>query len=146
MFYNRKYQTMNTESNGSNEEILITRAPLKEIILRPIQWARDKYYPAIPLETPIVDYRTFGERAIDKIKDAWQITKLVVVLTPHLFTIIKGYFMNNWKTTISGVVKAVFSVLTIFGVSTGHITEALITAFLWAGAEIVQSIFIPDKK
>lgn len=137
---------MSTESNGSNDEILITRAPLKDVILRPIQWARDKYYPALPLEKPIIDYRTFGERIVDKVEDAWQTTKLVVVLTPYLFTIIKGYVMKDWKTTISGIVKAIFSVLTIFGVSTGNITEALITAFLWAGAEIVQSIWTPDKK
>ena len=137
---------MSTESNGSNDEILITRAPLKDVLLRPIQWARDKHYPAIPLEVPVVDYRTFGERVVDKVEDVWQTTKLVVVLTPYLFTIIKGYVMKDWKTTISGIVKAVFSVLTIFGISTGHITEALITAFLAAGAEIVQSYFMPDKK
>lgn len=66
-------------------------------------------------------------------------------LTPHVLTIAKGAYMKDWKTTVSGVVKAVFSVLTIFGISTGHLTEALVTAFLAAGVEIVQSIFTADK-
>ena len=137
---------MSTESNGSNDEILITRAQPLPVSLRPIQWAKDKLYAAIPLESPIIDYRTKWERVTDKIEDIWTTTKIIAVITPHLFTLFKGYLMKDWKTTVSGVVKAIFSVLTIFGISTGNITEALITAFLAAGVEIVQSILTPDKK
>lgn len=137
---------MSTESNGSNDKILITHAQPLPVLLRPIHWAKDKLYQAIPLEKPIVDYRTAWERITDKVEDIWTTTKIIAVITPHLFTLFKGYIMKDWKTTISGIVKAGFSVLTIFGISTGHITEALITAFLAAGVEIVQSIFTADKK
>ena len=137
---------MNTEYNGSNDEILITRAQPLPVSLRPIQWAKDKLYQAIPLDKPIVDYRTPWERSVDKLEDVWTTTKIIAVITPHLFTLLKGYIMKDWKTTVSGVVKAIFSVLTIFGISTGNITEALITAFIAAGVEIVQSILTADKK
>jgi len=43
-------------------------------------------------------------------------------------------------------VKAIFSVLTILGVSTGNITEALITAVLVTVADLVQAWLMPDKK
>ena len=137
---------MNTDSNGSNDEILITRAQSLPVSLRPIQWAKDKLYPAIPLEAPIVDYRTTWERFTDKVDHIWTTTKIIAVITPHLFTLFKGYLMKDWKTTTTGIVKAIFSVLTILGISTGNITEALITAFLTAAVEIVQSILTPDKK
>jgi hypothetical protein len=85
----------------------------------------------------------------EKLLLAWEDTKrnvrLITTLTPIIFTIAKGYVMKDWKTTIAGIVKAVFSVLTIFGISTGNITEALITAALFAIADLVQSWLMPDK-
>ena len=85
----------------------------------------------------------------EKLLLAWEDTKrnvrLITTITPIIFTIVKGYVMKDWKTTIAGIVKAVFSVLTIFGISTGNITEALITAALFAIADLVQSWLMPDK-
>lgn len=75
-----------------------------------------------------------------------KILKLVAGLSPHVFTTMKGLVMKDWKTTVSGVVKAIFSVLTIFGISTGHVTEALVTACVAGAVEIVQAILTPDKK
>ncbi len=115
--------------------------------------------PLTPFDGRYAEPITVGNEEIEKLWEisaleramlAWEEiktnTQLVVVLTPVLFTIVRAYIMKDWKTTVTGVVKAVFSVLTIFGISTGNLTEALITAFIAAGVEIVQSILTPDKK
>lgn len=86
------------------------------------------------------------EKATLKLDEAINLTKLGVRLTPVLFRITKGIVMRDWKTTVAGVVKAIFSVLTILGVSTGNITEALITAVLVTVADLVQAWLTPDKK
>lgn len=54
--------------------------------------------------------------------------------------------MKDIKTTISGVIKAGFMLATLFGISTGNLTEALVTGLTYAVVEIYQAFQIPDKK
>jgi hypothetical protein len=138
---------MSIESNGLNE-VKITRVPMVR---------RDALTPYEGRYAEPID-NTVGRAEIEKLWEltdteklllAWEDTKrnvrLITTITPIIFTIVKGYVMKDWKTTIAGIVKAVFSVLTIFGISTGNITEALITAALFAIADLVQSWLMPDK-
>lgn len=67
-------------------------------------------------------------------------------LVPALFIIMKGRLMGDLKTTISGVVKLGFQLATVFGISTGHFTEAIVTSILWGIASIYQSYQQADKK
>lgn len=76
----------------------------------------------------------------------WDKIRLGPMLLPSLFIITKGLLMKDLKTTISGIVKAIFLILSVFGISTGNLTEALVSAVLWGIAEIYQSIWTPDKK
>lgn len=67
-------------------------------------------------------------------------------LLPTLFIIAKGLAMGDLKTTISGVVKVVFQLATIFGLGFGKIDEAMVTGVLWGIVSIYQSYQTSDKK
>lgn len=48
--------------------------------------------------------------------DVARITKLTVGTMPHVFTIIKGAIMKNWKTTVSGIIGGLaFIINSVFG-------------------------------
>ena len=138
---------MSIESNGLNE-VKITRVPtVRRDALTPYE---GRYAEPIDNTVARAEIEKLWELTdTEKLLLAWEDTKrnvrLITTLTPIIFTIAKGYVMKDWKTTIAGIVKAVFSVLTIFGISTGNITEALITAALFAIADLVQSWLMPDK-
>lgn len=68
------------------------------------------------------------------------------MLIPALFIIIKGLVMRDPKTTISGIVKAIFLVLSVVGINTGNLTEAMVTGLGYVIAEIYQAVWTPDKK
>lgn len=73
---------------------------------------------------------------VDKIVYAWIMLRLV----PHLFTILKGLLMKNWKTTVTGVVSAVALIVNSF---TGYaIPQEAITAV----AIFVIGFFAEDSK
>lgn len=69
-----------------------------------------------------------------------------IKLIPALFIILKGHLMGDLKTTIGGVVKLGFQLATVFGIGTGHLTEAIVTSILWGIASIYQSYQQADKK
>jgi hypothetical protein len=107
-------------------------------------------FPVRPLPTdePIRLYRqevspdeiTFDSKPIEL--TLWQKFKLL----PHLFTIIRGIIMQDMKTTISGIIKVVFMLATVLGISFGNVTETLVTGVIWGIVEIYQSFNTADKK
>ncbi len=54
--------------------------------------------------------------------------------------------MQDPKTTISGVIKAAFMLATVFGISLGNVTEALVTGVVWGIVEIYQAFNTADTK
>lgn len=105
-------------------------------------------YPVQKLEynSPMQLYRVIpdeSELSIDSPElTFWDKVKLI----PALFIILKGHLMGDLKTTISGVVKVGFQLATVFGIGTGHLTEAIVTSILWGIASIYQSYQQADKK
>jgi hypothetical protein len=107
-------------------------------------------FPVRPLQTdePMRLYRqevstdeiTFDSKPIEL--TLWQKIKLL----PHLFTIIRGIIMQDMKTTISGIVKVVFMLATVLGISFGNVTETLVTGVIWGIVEIYQAFNTADKK
>jgi hypothetical protein len=75
----------------------------------------------------------------------WEQVKMWYRLIPALFTLSKGIAMRDIKTTISGIVKAGFMLATLFGISTGNLTEAVITGVVYGIVEIYQAFQMPDK-
>lgn len=115
---------------------------ISKVLLRYKFWPKRKdFVPPIervPLAdelTPIVPRETKQIKFTDAVK-----------LIPHIYTIIKGLIVKDWKTTASGVVKAAFFLLGVFGVSTGNVTEALVSAVVYAIVDIIQAWFTADKK
>jgi hypothetical protein len=86
------------------------------------------------------DEITFDSKPIEL--TLWQKIKLL----PHLFTIIRGIIMQDMKTTISGIVKVVFMLATVLGISFGNVTETLVTGVIWGIVEIYQAFNTADKK
>lgn len=106
----------------------------------------DRYLPKI---LQAIDPSQFyiGELSFwEKAKLYSKITYIAIRLIPYFITIKAGIMFNDWKTTTTGVVKAIFSVLAIFGISTGQVTEGLVLAIGYALADLLQAIFTSDAK
>lgn len=76
----------------------------------------------------------------------WQQIKLYsklagffIQILPILIKMRISYMTNDLKTTIAGGVKVLFLALTVFGVNTGHITEAIVTTVGYAIVDLVQA-------
>ena len=97
---------------------------------------------------PYVDPKAIGEVPQEPPFELslWDKIRLGPALVPALLIIIKGLTMSDLKTTISGIVKAIFAVLGVVGISTGNVTEAMVSGAIYVLAEIYQSIWTPDKK
>lgn len=83
---------------------------------------------------------------------AWEKTKMTAGLSwlaiksiPLLYTIKQEGGVFSSKTTVAGIIKVIFMLLSVLGISTGHVTEATITAIVWGVVEIYQSYVTPDK-
>lgn len=120
------------------------------IITKAETWAqrmmRERTIESAP--RPYVDPKAIGEVPKEPPFElsVWDKIRLGPMLLPSLFIIIKGLIMSDLKTTISGIVKAIFAVLGVVGVSTGNLTEAMVSGAVYLLAEIYQSIWTPDKK
>jgi hypothetical protein len=138
--YKRNLQTMSIESNGSNEEILITRVPrVRREPLTPFDGRYAEPIAETSGELEKLWQLTTAEKAILTYKDLKLKTLLVIALTPHVFTIIKGRLMKNWKTTITGIVGALAVLAqSIFGIVVPQ--EAIIAVTLF-----VVSLFASDS-
>ena len=97
---------------------------------------------------PYVDPKAIGEVPQEPPFELslWDKIRLGPMLLPALFIIIKGLTMSDLKTTISGIVRAIFIILSVLGIGTGHVTEALVSACLAGIADVYQAIWTPDKK
>ena len=118
-----------------NSEPTITRVELRSVDItlpenEPLRFAR-------PLPVDHVWYT-------DELT-TWEQVKMWYRLIPALFTLSKGIAMRDIKTTISGIVKAGFMLATLFGISTGNLTEAVITGVVYGIVEIYQAFQMPDK-
>lgn len=80
-----------------------------------------------------------------KIKTTIKLSSLLVQLIFVVIRIRISLMSNDLKTTVAGCVKVLFLGLTVFGVNTGHITEALVTTALYAVAELVQAWYTNKK-
>ncbi len=61
---------------------------------------------------------TWWERATLTFDDIAFKTKMVVALTPYMFTLSKGLVMKSWKTTVAALVGAVaYVVNAVFGLA-----------------------------
>jgi hypothetical protein len=76
----------------------------------------------------------------------WQQIKLYsklagffIQILPILIKMRISYMTNDLKTTIAGGVKVLFLALTVFGVNTGHITEAIVTTVGYAIVDLIQA-------
>jgi hypothetical protein len=80
---------------------------------------------------------TLGER----LQNIWTITKITVGLIPHGFTILRGKIMGNLKTTLTGIVGGLASILAAFGIAIpNELFEPIIALTV-----IVVSWFARDK-
>jgi hypothetical protein len=83
---------------------------------------------------------TLAERAILTYEEVKLKTRIVVLITPHVFTIIRGKVMKNWKTTVTGIIGAIAVVAqSIFGVVIPQEAILAVTVF-------VVSLFASDTK
>lgn len=120
---------MSIESDGSNERLLITRAPTLDV---PI--VRTPFEVPTPVEPlPRIDSGLWTLTAWEKmtlaIDDGIEKTKFVMALMPHLFTIWSGIMFKNWKTTllgIGGLIGVVIKAIVEGTITPQTITEGLI--------------------
>lgn len=111
---------------------------LPHSVQRPDRGLMTDRYANLPLNVDI---------PVEKDSPVYELTLWTKIrLLPSLLTIVWGVYMQDLKTTVSGIVKAAFLLLTVFGIHTGGLTEAAITGFIYAGLEIYQSFNTADKK
>ena len=107
---------MSTESNGLREPT-ITRTPT---VRRDVPTPFDGRY-AEPIEVGNSDIEKLWQpKWYDGIliatADIARITKLTMGTLPHIYTIIQGAIMKNWKTTVAGIIGGLaFIVNSVFG-------------------------------
>ncbi len=131
------------------DEPLITKVPPRKIERPPITTfdIPERYKPKPIKPTFQTVYTDNAEMGFwEKTKLYGKLALLGIKLIPILITIKGSLMLKDWKTTIAGVVKIIFMALTVFGIQTGNITEALVTGVLYGIAEIVQAWYTPDKK
>lgn len=125
---------MSTESDGSNEPLLITPAPTLDA---PID--RTPFVVPTPVEPLPVPDKFSGdwwklsawERLTLTVDDVILKTRLVVGLTPYLFQSMVGVQMKNWKTTLTGIIGAIaYACNLIFGLEIP--SDAILAVALFA--------------
>jgi len=131
---------MSTESSGSNE-VEITRTPrIRRDVWTPFD---GRYADPIPQTSEEIDKLwelTLAERAILTYEEVKLKTRIAIMIAPHVFTIIRGKAMKNWKTTLTGIVGAIaVGAQAIFGVVIPQEAIIAVTVFL-------VSLFAEDSK
>lgn len=107
---------------SANDEPLITRVKLRNKIERPQDF----------MVVPVNRLPVFPQQA--QTVDNSESKSTIFGLIRYFYQIIKGLFMKDWKTTISGIVAAVaFAVHAIWGVYIPEIvTNSVISLALFA--------------
>lgn len=131
---------MSIESNGSNG-VEITRTPrIRRDVWTPFDGRFAEPIPQTSKEIDKLWQLTLAERAILTYEEVKLKTRIVVMITPHVFTIIRGKAMKNWKTTLTGIVGAIaVGAQAIFGVVIPQEAIIAVTVFL-------VSLFAEDSK
>jgi hypothetical protein len=75
-----------------------------------------------------------------------KLSLLAIKLVPLFINIRIAYMKQDWKTTVTGIVKAIFLVLSLLGLNTGSVSEALVCGACYAIIDLVQSFFTADSK
>jgi hypothetical protein len=131
---------MSTESSGSNE-VEITRPPrIRRDVWTPFDGRYAEPIPEDRTEIEKLQKLTLAERAILTYEEVKLKTRIAILIAPHVFTIIRGKVMKNWKTTVTGIIGAIAVVAqSIFGVVIPQEAILAVTVF-------VVSLFASDNK
>jgi hypothetical protein len=131
------------------DEPLITKVPPRKIERPPITTfdIPERYKPKPIKPTFQTVYTDNAEMGFwEKTKLYGKLALLGVKLIPIFITIKGSLMFKDWKTTVTGIVKALFLTLAVFGVNTGHVTESLVLGLGYAIVDLVQAWYTPDKK
>jgi len=131
---------MSTESSGSNE-VEITRTPrIRRDVWTPFDGRFAEPIPQTSEEMDKLWELTLAERAILTYEEVKLKTRIAIMIAPHVFSIIRGKVMKNWKTTVTGIIGAIAVVAqSIFGVVIPQEAILAVTVF-------VVSLFASDSK
>lgn len=116
-------------------DVLITKVKLwGNRVIRPDTYTKilDRHKPKL---IPVVPEISIWQQ----IKWYTRLAGLFIQILPILIKMRISYMTNDLKTTIAGGVKVLFLALTVFGVNTGHITEAIVTTVGYAIVDLVQA-------
>lgn len=122
-------------------DVLITKVKLwGNQVIRPDTYTTilNRHKPKVI--TPQIKYGLW-----DQLKVYGRFALLLIKVLPILIKMRIAFMSNDLKTTISGGVKVLFLALTVFGINTGHITEALVTTTLYAISDLVQAWYTNKK-
>ena len=97
-----------------DDEPTITTVTLKPYVIKPVQ-KRGEFREARRLpETPYFAEPTVAE----SLAAAWQTTKIIAVITPHIVKLIIGLAMKSWKTTLGAIIAGLAGILNALGIVT----------------------------
>lgn len=122
-------------------DVLITKVKLLgNRIVRPDTYTKilDRHKPKIIV--PKIEYSLW-----DQLKVYGRFALLIIKVLPILIKMRIAFMSGDLKTTIAGGVKVLFLALTVFGINTGHITEALVTTALYAVSDLIQAWYTNKK-
>ncbi len=80
-------------------------------IPRPRNHVEAKPYEPLQ-ETPYFREPTLAE----SLAAAWQTTKVIAVITPHIVKLIIGLAMKSWKTTLGAIIAGLAGILQVLGI------------------------------
>jgi hypothetical protein len=80
-------------------------------IPRPRNHVEAKPYEPLQ-ETPYFREPTLAE----SLAAAWQTTKVIAVITPHIVKLILGLAMKSWKTTLGAIIAGLAGILQVLGI------------------------------
>lgn len=108
--------------------------PLPYVVTK--TWAPEIPEPVQPMaEAPYFREPTLAE----SLAAAWQTTKIIAVITPHIVKLIIGLAMKSWKTTLGAIIAGLAGILNALGIVTipadvqmGILTTALFVIGLFA--------------
>ena len=78
---------------------------------RPRNHVEAKAYEPLQ-ETPYFREPTLAESLVA----AWQTTKIIAVITPHIVKLIIGLAMKSWKTTLGAIIAGTAGILNAVGI------------------------------
>ena len=93
------------------EPIITNVKPMPYEIPRPRNHVEAKPYEPLQ-ETPYFREPTLAE----SLAAAWQTTKIIAVITPHIVKLILGLAMKSWKTTLGAIIAGVAGILQVLGI------------------------------